>query len=83
MYLIIQGTCSLVNFHPNEYSHKSHYYPFAVILGRCVGSCHSLIDLSNKVCLLNEIEDLNLGVFSMITRINEPKTLTKHIITQM
>ena len=50
-----------------------------VKLDRCVGSCNTLIDLSSKVCVPNETQDLNLSVFNMITRINELKTLTKHI----
>ena len=37
------------------------------------------IDLSNKVCVPNKTEDLNLSIFNMITGINESKTLTKHI----
>ena len=32
-----------------------------------------------KVCVPDKTEDLNLSVFNMITRINELKTLTKHI----
>ena len=60
----------LVNLHPNEYSHEFHYYPFAVKLDRYVGSCNALNDLSNKVCVPNKIEDLNLSMFNMITGIN-------------
>ena len=56
-----------------------HYYPFAIKLDRCVGSCNTLIDLSDKVCVPNITEDLNLNVFDMITGISESKTLTKHI----
>ena len=48
-------------------------------LGRCFGSCNTLNDLSNKVCVPNKTEDLNLSVFNMIIRINESKTLTKHV----
>ena len=48
-------------------------------LHRCVRSCNAPNDLSNKVCVPNKTEDLNLSVFNMITRINESKTLTKHI----
>ena len=70
---------TLVNLHPNEHSKESHYYPFAVKLDRCVGSCNTLNDLSNQLCLPNKTEDLNLSVFNMITEINESKTLTKHI----
>ena len=42
---------TLINLHPNEYSHEFHYYPFSVKLDRCVGSCNTLNDLSNKVCV--------------------------------
>ena len=35
--------------------------------------------LSNKACVPNETKDLNLSVLKLITRINESKTLTKHI----
>ena len=70
---------TLINLHPNECSQKFHYYSFAVKLDRCAGSCNTLNDLSNKVCVPNKTEDLNLSVFNMITGINESKTLTKHI----
>ena len=48
-------------------------------MDRCVGGCNTLIDLSNKVCIPNKTEDLNITVFNMITGINKSKTLTKHI----
>ena len=46
------------------------------------GSCNTLNNLSNKVCLPNETEDLNLNVFNMITEINESKTLRKYILCE-
>ena len=61
---------NLINLHPNEYSQEFHYYPFAVKLDRCVGNCDAFNDLSNKVCVPNKIEDLNLSVLSMITGID-------------
>ena len=64
---------TLINLHPNEYSQEFHYYPFAVKLDRSVGSCNTLNDLSNKVCVPNKTEDLNLSVFNIITRINLKK----------
>ena len=42
-----------------------------VNLDRFVRSCNTLNDLSNKVCVPNKIENLNLGVFNMIAEINE------------
>ena len=70
---------TFINLHPNEYSQEFHYYPFTVKLDRCVESCNTLSDWSNKVCVPNKTEDLNLNVFNLITEINESKTLTKHI----
>ena len=70
---------TLINLYPNEYSQVFHYYRFVVILDRCVGSWNTLNDLSNKVCVPNKIEDLNLSMFNMFTGINESKPLTKHI----
>ena len=59
-----------------------HCYPFAVKRNKNVGSCNTLNDLSNKVCVPNETEDLNLSVFNMITGINETKLLAKHIVCE-
>ena len=58
---------TLIELLPNEYSQEFHYYLFAVKLDRCVGSCNTLNDLFNKVCIPNKTEDLNLIVFNMIT----------------
>ena len=33
---------TLINLHPNEYSQQFQYYPSAVTLDRCVGSCNTL-----------------------------------------
>ena len=62
---------ALINLHPNKYSQELHYYLFAVKLDKCVGICNTLNDLSNKVCVANKREDLNIHVFDMITGKNE------------
>ena len=62
---------TLIDLYSNENSQEFPYSPFVVIFDRCVGSCNSLNDLSNKVCVPNKTEDLNLSMFNMITGINE------------
>ena len=64
-HCMIQPT--FTNLHPNEYTQRLHYFPFAFNLDRCLGSYNTLNDLSNKVCALNKTEDLNLSIFNMIT----------------
>ena len=54
---------TLINLHLNEYSQEFHYCPFTVKLDRCVGSCNTPNDLSNKICIQNKTEDLNLSIF--------------------
>ena len=57
---MIQPT--LINLHANEYSQEFYYYPFSVKLDRCVGSCNTHNDSSNKVCVPNKTKDSNLSV---------------------
>ena len=70
---------TLIDLHSSEYTQGLFYYPFAVKLDGCIRSCNTLSNLSNKVCVPNETEGLNLSLFNMIARINESKILTKHI----
>ena len=60
--------------HLNEYSQELHYFSFVVNLDKCVGRFDTLNDLSNKVCVPNKTEYLNLSTFNMITGKNELKT---------
>ena len=50
-----------------------------------MGPCNTFNDLSNRVCVPNKTEDLNLSVFNMIIQYNmikviiELEKITKHI----
>ena len=68
-----------INLHPNESTQGLCYYPFAVTLDRYTGSCNTLNDLSNRVCVPNKTEDLDLSIFNMIAGISDLKILTKHV----
>ena len=70
---------TLINLDPNEYSQGLCYYPFAVNLDRCVGSCYTLNNLFDKISVANKAKDLNLRVLIMIAGLNKLKTLPKHI----
>ena len=65
---------SLINLHPNEYSHEFRYYPFAVKLDICVASCNTHNNhMSNELFVPNKTEDLTLSVFNVITGVNESR----------
>ena len=75
---MIQPT--LNNLYPNEYGQGLRYYQFADNLDRCIESCNTLNILSNKLCVPDKTEDLNLNVFNMITGI---KSVNKTYIMQV
>ena len=50
-----------------------------VSLDRCDGSFNILHDFSSKICASNKTENVNSNVFDVIIRINESKTIAKHI----
>ena len=64
---------TLIPLHPNECSQELYYYPFAVKLDKCVGNCNTLNDLSNKVCVPNKRQDINIHVLNVIAEKNESK----------
>ena len=70
---------TFLNLHHNEYIERLRYCPLAVHLDRCMESCNTFNDVSDKVCAQNKTEDFSLGVFNMIKGINESKILTKYI----
>ena len=56
-----------------------NYYPFIIILDKYNGCCNAVDDLPTKICVPSETKDVNVEVFNTITKINEAKTLVKHI----
>ena len=62
---------TFINLHPSENTLGLCLCLFAVGLGRREASCNTLNDLSNKVCVPNKTEDLNLSLFNMFTGIND------------
>ena len=70
---------TLINLHSNECNQELHYYPFPNKLNKYDGNCNTLNDLSNRVFVPNEKEDLNIHVFNMNICKNETNILTKCI----
>ena len=46
-----------------------------VSLDRCNGSCNTLDNPADRICVPNKTEDINWNVFNVITTINKWKTL--------
>lgn len=66
---------ALIDLNPSE----SRYYPVMVSLDSCTGSWNDLDDLSDKTCVTNKTENVNLKVINLIIRKHKSKLLAKHI----
>ena len=65
-----------IDVNPVEFN----YYQFMISLHKFNGNCNAVDDLYTKMSVLSETEGIiNIKVFNMITKINEAKTLVKHI----
>ena len=69
----------LIDLNSDEYNQGLRYYPFLVNLDTCNGSSNIVDGLSDRICVPNKTEDVNLSVFNIITRTKESKTLRKFI----
>ena len=45
---------TLIHLYPNNYGQGLCYYPFVVNLDKCIRSCNTLDDMSNKVYVPNK-----------------------------
>ena len=67
---------TLIDLNPIELND----YPFMINLDKCNGSCNANEDLSTKIYVPSETEDINVKVFNIIGRINEAKTFKTYFM---
>ena len=69
----------LIDLNSDEHNRGLCYYSFMGFVDTCNESWNTLDGPSNRICVPNKTEDVKPNVFKMMTRINEWKTLVKHI----
>ena len=50
----------------------------SVKINKCGGNCHNINDPYAEICVLDTVKDLNVRVFSLISRTNESKFIKWH-----
>ena len=53
------------------------FYPYKIKVNRCVGSCNTIDDPYGKTCYANDIENIGLKVFNLLTQNNETINIEK------
>ena len=56
------------------------FFPFSIETSKCTGSCNNINYPYAKICLPDVIKNLNVKVFNLISRTNEPTFIEWHEI---
>ena len=62
----------------NEGVGKALFYPYNVQVNKCSGSCNTLDNPIEKLCVPNVIKGLNMKVYNFLTMLNETRNVLWH-----
>ena len=62
----------------NEGVGEALFYPYNVQVNKCSGSCNTLDDPIEKLCVSNVIKGLNIKVYNFLTMLNETRNVLWH-----
>ena len=64
----------IININTNE----PVFYPYSIKISTCKGSCNTINDSYAKICTPDNIENTNVKVFNLISRINKTRHIKWH-----
>ena len=59
-------------------SNEPVFYPFSIKTSKCSGSCNNINDPYAKMCGPDVVKDLNVKVFSLMSKTNETRHIKWH-----
>ena len=62
----------------NVNNKEPSFYPYKIKMNRCVGSCNTIDDPYGKTCFANDIENIGLKVFNLLSQNKETISIEKH-----
>ena len=64
----------IININSNE----PVFYPFSIKTSKCSGSCKSTDDPYAKICVPDDVKDLKVKVFNLMSTTNETRHIKRH-----
>ena len=64
----------IININSNE----PVFYSFSIKTSKCSGSCNNINDPYAKICVPDDVKDLNVKVFNLLSRTNEARHIKWH-----
>ena len=62
----------------NEGIGEALFYPYNVLVNKCIGSCDTLDNPMSKICVPNVIKRVNMQVYNFLMRLNETRNVLWH-----
>ena len=62
----------------NEGVGEALFYPYNVLVNKCIGSCDTLDNPVAKMCVPNIIKRINMKVYIFLMRLNETRNVLWH-----
>ena len=64
----------IINVNNNE----SVFYPYSIKVNKCSGSCSNINYPYAKLCISDNVKNINVKVFNLMSRINETRQIIWH-----
>ena len=77
-YLLDNQECKIRAEIINVNNEEPIFYPYKTKMNRCVGSCNTIVDPYCKTCFANDMENISLKVFNLLSQSNETINIEKH-----
>ena len=57
----------------NVNSNNPIFYPFSIKISQCSGNCNNINDPYSKICVPDDVTNVNIKVFNLMSRTNETR----------
>ena len=64
----------IINLNTNE----PMFYPYSIKINRCKSSCNTINDPYARICVPDQIKNINVKVFNLLSRTNETRHIKCH-----
>ena len=55
-----------------------YFYPFSVSVSKCGGSCNTIDNPYARVCFPNQVRNMNIKDFNLMSEVKKTKFLVRH-----
>ena len=70
--------CKIRTERINLSTNEPMFYPYSIKMNRCKGSCNTINNPYAKICVSDQMKNINVKVFNLLSRTNETRYIKWH-----